>query len=54
MGNRTAWKALNDDALRHRFDAVLVFKLDRAFRSVKHLHDTLCGTRRVFKSSRRL
>ena len=41
MGHRTAWKALNDDALRHRFDAVLVFKLDRAFRSVKHLHDTL-------------
>ncbi|PSR28174.1 MAG: hypothetical protein C7B46_19095 [Sulfobacillus benefaciens] len=34
MGHRTAWKALNDDA-------VLVFKLDRAFRSVKHLHDTL-------------
>ncbi|NMP23987.1 recombinase family protein [Sulfobacillus sp. DSM 109850] len=41
LGHRTAWKALNDDALRHRFDAVLVFKLDRAFRSVKHMHDTL-------------
>ncbi len=41
MGHRMAWKVLNDDALRHRFDAVLVFKLDRAFRSVKHLHDTL-------------
>jgi len=38
---RTAWKHLQDDAARHRFDAVLVFKLDRAFRSVKHMHDTL-------------
>ena len=41
LGHRTAWKALNDDAVRHRFDAVIVFKLDRAFRSVKHMHDTL-------------
>lgn len=39
--HRTAWKALQDDAIQHRFDAVLVFKLDRAFRSVKHMHDTL-------------
>ena len=39
--HRSAWKALNDDAVRHKFDAVLVFKLDRAFRSVKHMHDTL-------------
>lgn len=39
--HRTAWRQLNDDAIRHRFDAVLVFKLDRAFRSVKHMHDTL-------------
>ena len=39
--HRTAWKRLQDDALHHRFDAVLVFKLDRAFRSVKHVHDTL-------------
>ena len=38
---RTAWKALQDDAVQHRFDAVLVFKLDRAFRSVQHMHDTL-------------
>lgn len=41
LGHRTAWQALNDDAIKHRFDAVLVFKLDRAFRSVKHMHDTL-------------
>jgi len=39
--HRTAWKALQDDAIQHRLDAVLVFKLDRAFRSVKHMHDTL-------------
>jgi DNA invertase Pin-like site-specific DNA recombinase len=39
--HRTAWKRLQDDAIQHRFDAVLVFKLDRAFRSVKHMHDTL-------------
>ncbi len=39
--HRTAWRHLLDDATKHRFDAVLVFKLDRAFRSVKHMHDTL-------------
>ncbi|MHB1956397.1 MAG: recombinase family protein [Sulfobacillus sp.] len=39
--HRTQWRALHDDAIKHRFDAVLVFKLDRAFRSVKHMHDTL-------------
>ncbi len=39
--HRTAWRRLLDDAAKHRFDAVLVFKLDRAFRSVKHMHDTL-------------
>ena len=39
--HRTAWQSLTDDAIRHRFDAVLVFKMDRAFRSVKHMHDTL-------------
>jgi len=41
LARRTAWRRLLDDAARRRFDAVLVFKLDRAFRSVKHLHDTL-------------
>ncbi|MBX5466888.1 MAG: recombinase family protein [Firmicutes bacterium] len=38
---RTAWRTLMDDAAKHRFDAVLVFKLDRAFRSVKDLYDHL-------------
>ncbi|AEW04271.1 Resolvase domain protein [Sulfobacillus acidophilus DSM 10332] len=38
---RTAWRELLDDAVRRKFDSVLVFKLDRAFRSVKHMHDIL-------------
>ena len=41
MRHRVAWRRLLDDAAKHKFDAVLVFKLDRAFRSVKHMHDTL-------------
>jgi DNA invertase Pin-like site-specific DNA recombinase len=41
LAHRTAWRQLLDDAAKRRFDAVLVFKLDRAFRSVKHMHDTL-------------
>ena len=41
LRGRTAWRQLQEDARRHRFDTVLVFKLDRAFRSVKNLHDTL-------------
>jgi hypothetical protein len=32
---------LLDDAAKKKFSVVLVFKLDRAFRSVKHMHDTL-------------
>ncbi len=39
--HRIAWRELLDDAAKHKFQAVLVFKLDRAFRSVKHMHDTL-------------
>lgn len=39
--HRTAWRELLDDAAKKRFDAVLVFKLDRAFRVVQHTHDTL-------------
>lgn len=39
--HRTAWRELLDDAAKRRFGVVLVFKLDRAFRSVKHMHDTL-------------
>ena len=41
QAHRTAWRQLQDDAAKRRFSVVLVFKLDRAFRSVKHMHDTL-------------
>ena len=41
LAHRTAWLKLLDDAARKRFKAVVVFKLDRAFRSVKDMHDTL-------------
>lgn len=41
LGHRTSWRRLLDDAVKRKFDAVLVFRLDRAFRSVKHMHDTL-------------
>jgi len=33
--HRTAWQALQKDARQRRFKAVLVFRLDRAFRSVR-------------------
>jgi len=39
--HRIGWKRVQDAAVKRQFDAVLVFKLDRAFRSVKHMHDTL-------------
>lgn len=41
VAHRAAWRELLDDAAKRRFKLVLVFKLDRAFRSVKHMHDTL-------------
>ncbi len=41
LAHRTAWRDLLDDGAKRRFKAVLVFKLDRAFRSVKDMHDTL-------------
>ena len=41
VARRTAWRELLDDAAKRRFKVGLVFKLDRAFRSVKHVHDTL-------------
>ena len=41
LAHRTAWRNLLDDGAKRRFKAVLVFKLDRAFRSVKDMHDTL-------------
>jgi len=39
--NRAQWRQLLQDAAKRRFQAVVVFKLDRAFRSVKDMHDTL-------------
>lgn len=41
IAHRLAWRELLSDAAKHRFQSVLVFKLDRAFRSVKDMHDTL-------------
>ncbi|MBI4311516.1 MAG: recombinase family protein [Chloroflexi bacterium] len=55
IARRLAWRDLLDDAAKRRFTVVLVFKLDRAFRSVKHMHDTLAAWETVgvsFKSLR--
>ena len=55
LAHRTAWRQLLDDAAKRKFTVVLVFKLDRAFRSVKHMHDTLAAWEMVrvsFKSLR--
>jgi DNA invertase Pin-like site-specific DNA recombinase len=41
LKRRTAWTRLLDDARRRRVDLVLVWKLDRAFRSVLHCLRTL-------------
>ena len=41
IAHHTAWRQLLDDAAKRKFTVVIVFKLDRAFRSVKHMHDTL-------------
>ena len=41
LAHRTEWRRLLDDAAKRKFKKVIVFKLDRAFRSVKHMHDTL-------------
>ena len=41
--HRTRWRDLLDDAAKKRFSVVLVFKLDRAFRSVKQMHDSLAA-----------
>ena len=53
--HRVRWRDLLDDAAKRKFSVVLVFKLDRAFRSVKHMHDTLAVWEMVgvsFKSIR--
>lgn len=41
LRGRTAWRTLLDDGAKRRFHAVCVFRTDRAFRSVKHMHETL-------------
>ena len=43
LAHRHRWRDLLDDAAKKKFSLVLVFKLDRAFRSVKHMHDTLAA-----------
>ena len=43
LNGRKAWRQLHDDGAKRRFRSVVVFKLDRAFRSVKHMHDTLAA-----------
>ena len=43
LAHRAEWRRLLDDAAKRRFKAVVVFKLDRAFRSVKDMHDTLAA-----------
>ena len=55
LAHRFQWRELLDDAAKRKFSIVLVFKLDRAFRSVKHMHDTLATWELVgvsFKSLR--
>ena len=55
QAHRVRWRDLLDDAAKRKFGVVLVFKLDRAFRSVKHMHDTLAAWEVVgvgFKSLR--
>ena len=39
--NRPGWKDLMEDASKHRFDAVLVTKLDRVMRSLVQLNITM-------------
>ena len=54
LAHRVAWRRLLDDAAKKKFSVVLVFKLDRAFRSVKHMHDTLAAWELVGVSFRSL
>jgi DNA invertase Pin-like site-specific DNA recombinase len=53
IAHRTEWLRLLSDAGKKKFDTVVVFRLDRGFRSVKDLHDTLAAWEMVgvkFKS----
>jgi DNA invertase Pin-like site-specific DNA recombinase len=46
LRGRTAWRRLLEDAARRRVDVILVWKLDRAFRSVAHMAQTTDQLRR--------
>jgi len=46
LRGRTAWRALLDLAAKRRVDVILVWKLDRAFRSVAHMAQTIEQMRR--------
>jgi len=46
LRGRTAWRRLLEDAARRRVDVILVWKLDRAFRSVAHMATTVEQMRR--------
>lgn len=39
--DRTSWTRLMKDASLHKFDTLLIWKLDRAFRSMVHASNTL-------------
>jgi DNA invertase Pin-like site-specific DNA recombinase len=54
LRGRTAWRQLLDDAGRRRVDAIVVWKLDRAFRSVAHMAQTVEQFRRWKVGLRRL
>src|SRR5437016_6282180 len=46
LRGRTAWRELLDQASKRRVDLILVWKLDRAFRSVAHASNTLQDLKR--------
>ncbi len=46
LRGRTAWRRLLDEAAKRRVDVILVWKLDRAFRSVAHMATTVEQLRR--------
>jgi DNA invertase Pin-like site-specific DNA recombinase len=46
MKGRTSWRTLLDAAAKRRVDTILVWKLDRAFRSVAHMAATVEQLRR--------
>ena len=45
LRGRTAWRRLLDDAAKRRVDLLLVWRLDRAFRSVREAANTLADLR---------